>query len=575
MVGSQGDRGVQEDSAAPGAGLSPDEWSGVLAHLLESSIDLLAVLDHETRPIALSRSWEGLLGWSRAELAQQGFLDLVHPDDRQMVAEGHERVLRGDSARGAEVRMRRRDGGNQWVQGGAVGDVTTGRTYLTVVDIHERKALEHALRTQLALEEVVASIASGLIGVEPAEVPGAIEAALAPLGRSLGVDRAHFLRASRAPDEVTYLEWYDPEVPQRRPRPDPDPEVRAWWRAVLRSGRVLRLQDVEELRDEAPTVVDALIEDGARSVLHIPLPVHRRFSGFLTFVAVRRTVPLSEDAVSLLRVVGECFLSALASSDDAIALEDARRELELRNHALERSNEELERFAYAAAHDLKAPLVRIEMALAAAPTVSGPGPDLIDIARRGAARMRQLIEDLLTFAAVGQTAGAPGEVDLDAILTEVLSDLGPALSAGGIRVERSPLPLVTGHRGLLGQLLQNLVGNAVKFARVGDQPLLWVGAQTDDEGTTITVIDNGIGIAPDRRDEVFGVFKRLNPDDTFPGSGIGLATCARVVEHHGGRIWLDDGIDGGLAVHVWLPHRPASVGTEHAARSASGRGIDR
>lgn len=240
------------------------------------------------------------------------------------------------------------------------------------------------------------------------------------------------------------------------------------------------------------------------------------------------------------------------------ALEDellsARRELERRNADLERSNEELERFAYAAAHDLKAPLARIEMALAASPGAPGSGTDLLDIARRAASRMSQLIEDLLSYAAVSLgTESSATEVDLDSLLTEVLSDLGPAIEAGGIQVQREPLPSIVGHEVLLGQLLQNLIGNSAKFTRDGVLPELRIGADLDDCGVTLHIIDNGIGIDPDQREAVFGVFTRLHSDDRYAGSGIGLATCAKVVAHHGGRIWADDGIDGGTAIHVWLP----------------------
>jgi signal transduction histidine kinase len=353
------------------------------------------------------------------------------------------------------------------------------------------------------------------------------------------------------------VEWRNPATTQEVHAPPPDREVQRWWEDVLRAERLLRYDDVEELAEEAPHVVKALRADGVRSLLHVPLPPQRGYWGFLTMVGVRSTVTFSDAATALLRLAGECFMTALAQSDDEVALLDARRELEHRNDELERSNEELERFAYSAAHDLKAPLSRIEMALsAAAPSGSGAGTELLDIARRGATRMRQLIEDLLAFSAVGKAAGAVAPVDLDEVLTQVLADLEPAISAGEVTVERSPLPEVLGHGPLLGQLLQNLLANALKFIRPGVPALIRIGAERDggdDGGVTITVADNGIGIAPEHRGEVFGVFTRLNHDDVWPGSGVGLATCAKVVHHHGGRIWVDDGIDGGAALRVWLP----------------------
>jgi signal transduction histidine kinase len=193
------------------------------------------------------------------------------------------------------------------------------------------------------------------------------------------------------------------------------------------------------------------------------------------------------------------------------------------------------------------------------PADDGPGKQLLEIARRGASRMRQLIEDLLAFAAVGQVSGEVTAVDLDDLLLQVLADLEELTAEHGVTVERGALPIVRGHRALLGQLLQNLLANAIKFSRPGTRALVRVEAdRRGDDGVTVSVVDNGIGIDRAHRTEVFGVFTRLNSDESSPGSGIGLATCAKVVHHHGGRIWVDDGIDGGTAVRVWLPDTPVA-----------------
>jgi signal transduction histidine kinase len=279
--------------------------------------------------------------------------------------------------------------------------------------------------------------------------------------------------------------------------------------------------------------------------------------GFLALVTLDRPLGLGDDVLALLRLAGESFMSALARADDSLALLDARRELERRNDELERSNEELERFAYAAAHDLKAPLARIEMALAATPRPEGDAGLLVDVARRGSARMRQLIEDLLTFSSVGRSATDAAEVDLDELVVQVLADLANVIDATNADVRHEPLPPAWGHRSLLGQVLQNLVGNSLKFVREGVAPRIEISGSRDARGTTVRVADNGIGVAAAKRREVFGVFTRLNADDEYPGSGIGLATCAKIVAYHGGQIRLEDGIDGGVSVVVWLPCRPA------------------
>ncbi len=525
-----------------------------MRRLFDLSIDLLVVVDLDTHILEASPSFERTLGWSPAGLIGRPLLELYHPDDLPRILAELAGLLTGDDAVAVVVRMRVQAGGYRWVQGNARADLSAGRIYVTGADITDRMSLEDALRRHLSFEELVASVASRLIGAEPEHVAQEIERAIAELAQAMGADRGHFLRGrGRVDADTTYVEWRNPITVSREHAPDPDAEVQRWWRNALRTERLLSLDDVEELAAEAPHVVRALREDGVQSLLHVPLPAHRRHWGFLTMVAVRGKVSFSEDASALLRLAGECFMTALAARDDAAALDEARVELERRNETLERANEELEGFAYAAAHDLKAPLSRVEMALAATPPLNGPADELLGIARRATSRMRQLIEDLLTFAAAGSSVGPPQPVDLDEVLTQVLGDLAPAIEERGLAVERSPLPTVAGYRSLLGQLLQNLLGNAVKFTRPDAGPIVRVRGAAQDDGVTIVVEDNGIGIDVDHRGTVFGVFTRLHPEDAYGGSGIGLATCAKVVQHHGGRIWIEDGIDGGTAVHVWLP----------------------
>lgn len=535
----------------------------------DKSIDLLTLTDMEIRVLEASSSWEQALGWAPEEVVGRSMLELFHSDDLEGIESLMGKLSAGEDAVGVVARVLAKDGSYRWFQANARPDVSRGRIYITATDISERKDLEEALRRQLGLEELVASMASRLIGAEREHVQDEIERGMAELAQAMGADRAHFMRGQREPDRTTYVEWRNPDTASRQHAPAPQPDVQEWWRELLRSGGMLRLDDVEELAPEAPHVVAALREDGVRSILHVPLPVHRRHWGFLTMVAVRERVQFNDDATALLRLAGECFMTALAERDDARALAAARRELEHRNEELERMNEGLEGFAYAAAHDLKAPLSRVEMALAAAPVEDGTTAELLGIARRATARMRQLIEDLLAFASAG-AAGPMSPVDLDDALTQVLIDLEPLTTSTGVQVDRSPLPEVIGYRPLLEQLLQNLIGNAVKFLRPDVRPVVQVEGARRDDGAVIIVRDNGIGIDPAHRDDVFGVFTRLNPSDAFSGSGIGLATCAKVVQQHRGRIWIEDGIDGGVSVCVWLPNAPPRAGDDETAGAESG-----
>lgn len=546
--------GSDHDSDAGGA-----EAEVSLDQFLEGSMDLLAVLDFSTRPLVLSRSWERVLGWTRLELFGRPLIELVHPEDLEFAASELGTLLTGHPTNPSDLRLQAKDGTYRWLQASASSVLASERIYLTATDIAARKALETALQQQMILEEAVASIAARLIGADHEELTATLSAAIGELAQMLGVDRAHFLRGSRRPEDATYVEWRDPVYGQRAHRPDAAEVVQAWWRDLLRSGELLALEDVNDLAEEAPEVVASLNAEGVKSVLLVPLPRQRRFWGFLAFVALREKVQFPPAVTHMLRLSGEAFLAALAQADSAVALEDARRELELRNDALERSNEDLERFAYVAAHDLRAPLNKVEMALAAVEARGGDAlggdaqAELLGIARRSSIRMRDLIEDLLRFSAVGRVTGRGASVALDDVLAEVLSTLDATVAETGATVDVGALPVVVGHRAQLGQLLQNLVANALKFHRDGVPPHVAITAGAVDDGVVLEVSDNGIGIAPSDRQLVFEAFTRLHPEERFSGTGIGLATCARVAEVHDGRIWVEDGIDGGTAVKVWLP----------------------
>jgi len=527
--------------------------AALMQRFLDMSIDLLGVLDLSTNVLEISQSWERTFGWHRREVIGTPLLAYFHDDDVPRIESELAGLLVGGDAVAVVVRIRARDGSYRWVQGNARADLEAERIFVTAADITERKELEDQLLRRVELESLVVAVTARFVGTDAAGMEREIERGMEDLARAVGADRAHFLRGNRSLDRISYFEWMHPET--GNPRDEPDPVVTEWWFDTMRTGVTLQLDDIIVLGDEVPEVVASLKEQRVRSLLHLPLPFRRSTWGFLTLVTIDRPLGLGDDVTALLQLAGESFMTALARADDGVALEDARRELEHRNAELERSNEELERFAYAAAHDLKAPLARIEMALAATPRPEGDGGQLVDVARRGAARMRRLIEDLLTFASVGAASGTAAAVDLDDVLTQVLADLAPAIATAGADVVREPLPTVWGHRTLLGQLVQNLVGNALKFVRADSTPEIVVSGSSKGGWATLRVADNGIGIEPSRRAEVFGVFTRLNADEQFPGSGIGLATCAKVVAYHGGQISLEDGLDGGVAVVVRLPRR--------------------
>ncbi|MEJ7894233.1 MAG: ATP-binding protein [Solirubrobacteraceae bacterium] len=215
---------------------------------------------------------------------------------------------------------------------------------------------------------------------------------------------------------------------------------------------------------------------------------------------------------------------------------------------LARSNAEIEQFAYVASHDLAAPLRTISSLT----TMLGrryegrldPEADkMIGFITAGTDRMQRMIDDLLAFARAGRVDSGATAFELAEVLDRVRADLAAQIGERGAKVHHGPLPRLVADEPRIGQVLLNLVSNAIKFCPADRAPIVEVSAARLTAGWRIDVRDNGIGVDPRFASKVFGMFQRLHVEEEFPGTGIGLAICQRIVERHGGRIWVD-GFEG-------------------------------
>ena len=357
------------------------------------------------------------------------------------------------------------------------------------------------------------------------------------------------------------------------------------------------------LRDERERVVGQL-DDATRvlTVDFVVLVVAAFGSGFLLWYYLRSWVtdPLAAMAGDIRRVaagdldhpvtvsgpgeVGDVARDAevmrarlaqlIAETTEARAqLEASHTALLEQAEELRRSNRDLEQFAYVASHDLQEPLRKVAsftqlLANRYEGQLDERAHEYIAFAVDGATRMQRLISDLLGFSRVGRVGGEVTDVELTGALAEAIDDLRELIDEAGAIVTAGALPTVRGERPLLVRLFTNLLANSLKFRHPDRPPEVRIESRRVGEHWELSCVDNGIGIEPQHAERVFVIFQRLHARDVYEGTGIGLAVCKKIVEYHGGEIWIEAGSELGTTVKWTLPARsgPGTVGARRRAQ---------
>jgi len=330
--------------------------------------------------------------------------------------------------------------------------------------------------------------------------------------------------------------------------------------AAIDSVDLRRLQLHQTTTDTYPALRDG-----------VPPPIDgdvslRRADGSVIWVSLSKT--LVDAADGTLGTHGTQGISGMI--EDITARKEAETALAAKATELARSNHELAQFASVASHDLQEPLRMVSayldlLRLRCADRLDDKGLEYLGYVLDGAMRMRRLINDLLTYSQIGSRDAPRSQVDAEAVLTEVLANLSATIAESGATVSHGELPRLWMDRVQLVQLFQNLIGNALKFTSPRP-PTVRISARRAGDDWVFSVADNGIGIDPHHHQQIFELFRRLHSGDRYPGTGIGLASCKRIVELCGGRIWVESAVDVGTTFHFSLP---AALPTEADGQSTA------
>jgi PAS domain S-box-containing protein len=331
---------------------------------------------------------------------------------------------------------------------------------------------------------------------------------------------------------------------------------------VMRTGKSMLAPEITDEMlaqgSRGPEHLEIIRELGLKSVILVPLRASERTFGLLSFVTSESNRKYSEADLAFAEDLGRRAATAVHNARLFTESREAQEALGRLNAQLQRANEDLNQFAYSASHDLQEPLRilaiysqllnrRYEGKL------DGKAREYLDFIVEGAKRMEMLLRDLLVFIqSVNIVQGELPLVDTSQVLEKAIANLKSGIFESGAKIMHSELPKVRVQQIHLIQLFQNLIGNAVKY-RGEDQLVVEIGARRNGAAYEIYVKDNGIGIAPEYQTQIFGLFKRLHNRENYPGTGIGLAICQKIVERYGGRIWVESPGNSGSTFYFTLP----------------------
>ena len=532
--------------------------------LFEDSRDAITVTTEEGAFLDANQAFLEMFGYSRNDVFKLRVEDIyVNIQDRE---KGQLEISKKGYVRDLERKLKRKDGTpiDCLVTGTQQKDKETQAiTYQGIIrDITPKKQREKALH--LRTQELEAQFNIAKILVRKGNFKEKVTGVLGELVRVAQGDLATLRVVDEKEQGLRLVAAVGEENQGVPPRPV-IPYNEGIIGPTYLTGELAVINDYPSHPMARPHMVAA----GLRSMMIIPVEVSGSILGILTINSMQLDHFTSDRVKQVSAVadeIGALLENARLQEEAYLHAEELKRTNEaLDRHAqnLARSNADLEQFAYVASHDLQEPLPMISrysglLSQRYKDKLDTDAADFLGYITDGASRMQRLIQDLLAYSRAGSEDSDLVLVDCEEVLARVGSNLGLTIQESNAEVSHDPLPSVHGDFMQLCRLFQNLIGNAVKFR--GDQPpQIHVGVESQGDHWLFSVRDNGIGISPHYKERIFTIFQRLHTKEEYPGTGIGLAICKKIVEKHGGNIYVESETGKGSTFYFTLPRKQTAL----------------
>ncbi|MBW4452851.1 MAG: GAF domain-containing protein [Nostoc indistinguendum CM1-VF10] len=524
----------------------------------------------KTNEVFFSTRWKEMLGYKDHEVSNgwDEWTKLIHPDERDWVLQAfQDHFAKKTPFYVCEYRVQCQDGSYKWIldRGQALWDASGDivRMVGSYTDITDRKQADEELKRQNLRSQLFAEITLKIR--ESLQIDEILQTTVTEVQKLLQADRVLIFQIEPDGSGTVVQEAVLPGWPVILGRNIFDPCFKEEYIERYRQGRVSAMEDVETAHIQ-PCHREFLQQFAIKANLVVPILVRDSIWGLLLAHQCAAPRRWNNFETELLKQLANQIGIALSQAQ---LLEKESQQ----SRELARSNAELEQFAYVASHDLQEPLRMVTSYLQLLERryknqLDTNADQFINYAVDGARRMQTLINDLLNYSRVS-TRGQPFvRVNCSIVLEQAIANLQIAIADSQAIVTHDPLPEVMADVTQLIQVFQNLIGNAIKFCR-HQQPQIHIGVakpNANPDGESLNVIpsvdewlfwvrDNGIGLESQYAERIFIIFQRLHGRDKYPGTGIGLAICKKIIERHGGRIWVESKLGEGSTFYFTIPDK--------------------